>query len=215
MAEHILVRQAAFRSRHLPNRNGRRSGGSRNLRSGEKSAAYFGPGGATSYRAQPLGFFTDVKTIELTKGYAALVDDQDYEWLNSFSWQASIIKGKVYASRGIRIGKKMRTEFMHRVLLDAPAGVEVDHKDGNSLHNFRTNLRFATRSQQTQNSFSGRNTSGVRGVWFHRPSGKWVAQLKAPGYKTHIGIFTDIKKAKAARDARAKEAFGEFAKCSI
>ena len=85
--------------------------------------------------------------------------------------------------------------------------VEVDHKNKKRYDNRWKNLREATSLQQMGNTKIWKsNTSGIRGVSFHKHSGKWRATIKAK----QIGIFNTKKEAKAAYDKAAKEHFGDF-----
>jgi hypothetical protein len=161
-----------------------------------------------------------MKEIPLTRGYVALVDDADFDWLSQFSWQAVLAKRKdgsirdVHARRGDNSIKKHF--FMHREILGATnPKLDVDHKDRNGLNNQRGNLRLATRSQ---NSANGRhrinNKSGFKGVYWDGRWGKWQAQITAKGKLKHLGYFVDKQDAANAYKTAAKLYFGEFANVS-
>ena len=103
-----------------------------------------------------------MKTIPLTQGKVALVDDSDYEFLVNYgSWCADLT-----VSSGIYYATCRRDYFnikMHRLLL--PNAKMVDHKDGNGLNNQRNNLRSCTRSQNLANSkLRSDGASGYKGV---------------------------------------------------
>ena len=76
-----------------------------------------------------------MKTIPLTRGKVALVDDQDYDALARHKWGAVWCKPKWYAARHVgSIYKGTRqTLYMHRVILNPGSGFEVDHKNGDGL----------------------------------------------------------------------------------
>lgn len=90
-----------------------------------------------------------MKTIELTQGQVTLVDDEDYEWLNQWKWYANKAPYGFYAMRhSLKIEGRPRDDIsMHRIIIMAQKGEQVDHKDGNRLNNCRSNLRLATVSQ--------------------------------------------------------------------
>lgn len=89
-----------------------------------------------------------MKTIELTRGKTAIVDDDDYDFLLQWRWIAMPSPGGMwYAAR--HEGRKVI--FMHRVLLGLTASDETDHKNRDGLDNRRQNLRRATRTQNQQN----------------------------------------------------------------
>jgi len=102
---------------------------------------------------------------------------------------------------------------MHRVILAAPDGYDVDHIDGDGLNCLKSNMRIATRSENSQNHRSRiNNTSGVKGVYLRR--GKWQAEIVLEGRKFVLGSFTDINDAaKAYADASAR-LHGEFGRLS-
>jgi len=93
------------------------------------------------------------KTIPLSQGYEATVDDEDFEYLNQFKWNVRIVYGTQYAKRNITtaIGKKT-TVNMHREIMKAPKNFMIDHVNGNGLDNRKENLRISTRSQNLMNS---------------------------------------------------------------
>ena len=92
-----------------------------------------------------------------------------------------------------------------------PRNNEIDHKDRNGLNNKINNLRLATRSDNCKNrSMAGNNTSGVTGVYWHKRSGKWGAQIKWNGKQKHIGYFVNKEDAKQVRKEAEKKYFGEF-----
>lgn len=100
---------------------------------------------------------------------------------------------------------------MHRLIVDAPEGVSVDHKNGNSLDNRRSNLRIAGQSNNMAAADFPPGRSGFRGVHWNSRAGRWHAQVKVNQKKIGLGLFDDPVKAARAYDAAAIEAFGEFA----
>lgn len=90
--------------------------------------------------------------------------------------------------------------------------LHVDHKNQNRDSNWIDNLREATRSQNMANQgLTKRNTSGFKGVSFHKASGKWIANIKANGKAIYLGLFVTAQEASAAYRTAALEFFGEFA----
>jgi hypothetical protein len=133
-------------------------------------------------------------------GYA-LVDQEDYERLGHLSW---CLSSEGYVWRIVRRRDGRRThDRLHRVIMDAPQGVEVDHIDGNPLNNRRENLRLVTHQQNQQNRPKPhkRNTSGYRNVSLDKRRGKWTAYGRFPGKTVYLGGYDDIEE--AARVARA------------
>jgi hypothetical protein len=152
-----------------------------------------------------------VRTIPLTQGQVALVDDADYEWLSAFKWYASKTRsGDYYAVRNVRAGGQRRTFRLHQAIL--PGVPEVDHRNQDKLDNQRHNLREATRAQNQANKGVGStNTSGFKGVYWHKHAGKWRALIWSGGRQRQIGSFETSKEAAEAYDRAAIKTFGSFA----
>lgn len=117
------------------------------------------------------------KIIPLSAGFSATVDDEDFGWLCQWKWSYD---GHGYAVRHVGQGKEQveKTLFMHRVILGAVDGKEVDHVNGDGLDNRRINLRLATRSQNLSNRRHFANAkSKYKGVRFDVRKGKWRLQF--------------------------------------
>jgi hypothetical protein len=152
------------------------------------------------------------KQIPLTQGLFATVDNDMYDYLMQWKWQA-IKRGKLF--HAIRTERKLfskKTIYMHRVIMNTPDGMDVDHIDGNGLNNTRANLRNCTRAQNSRNSGKqSNNNSGYVGVTWHRHHQRWVANIGINGKRVCLGYFVEIEDAARAYDQAAKEYFGEFA----
>jgi HNH endonuclease len=148
------------------------------------------------------------RLIPLTKGFWTIVWQSDYEWLMQRLWYASQCAVGYYARARDSNGKFVG---MHQLLLPLPAGMEVDHINGNSLDNRRDNLRPATRGQQAKNKKRYRNnTTGEKGVTIC--GGQIRARISVDGVR--IELKHDGTKAGAAnayKQAAAKH-FGKFAR---
>lgn len=142
------------------------------------------------------------------EGKVALVDDDDFESVSRFTWYFSSAGYPV--ANTIRNGKCF-TLCMHRLIMAAADGEELDHINRDPLDNRRCNLRFCTRSQNVANTRKhSNNTSGFKGVSWHKSSMKWRAVIRANGKNVHIGSFARIEDAVAAHALKAIEVFGEF-----
>lgn len=150
--------------------------------------------------------------ITLTKGYVALVDDEDHARLVSMGrWYAAPDGRTVYAGRNRKVGpNKYRTVLMHAVITGWDY---VDHINGDGLDNRRANLRQATRSQNHGNRRTPiSNTSGYKGVHWDPATEKWRARIGFQGQRLGLGFYEDAVDAARAYDRAALELFGEFAR---
>jgi len=139
-------------------------------------------------------------------GLCTLVDPADYEWLSRYTWRAVCTRGgEFYACTYCE--RKWR--FMHRMIMNPPAGLVVDHKNRYGLDNQRINLRIATPGQNNFNRQFSVGVSGFRGVYPCRD--KWLAQIGHQWGKVRIGVFDDPAEAARAYDRKAIELHGEFA----
>jgi len=100
-----------------------------------------------------------VKEIELTRDQVALVDDDDYPTLVKSSWYALSRHNHWYAVTSSSKGGPT-TVYMHRVIMDAPKGMQVDHINHNGLDNRRRNLRLCTHAENLRNRRDDNTTNG-------------------------------------------------------
>lgn len=170
------------------------------------------------------------KTIPLSQGKVALVDDQDFEWLSQFRW----CYWGTYAMRYERNREKSdqqakrRPIQMHRAILRKMHprridGLMSDHISGDRLDNRRCNLRVCTPVQNSQNRIGKRKSytayKGVfpvnadyRGIRRRSKTRKpWVTVIVVNGEIKRFGPFVSDTEAALAYNTEALEHFGEFA----
>lgn len=164
-----------------------------------------------------------MKKIEIEqkgKTYYTLVDDEDYDVFNSYTWYINA-KGAVYC--GDKSIRKYGSGLLHRLVLGLTSdNLDVDHKDGNKLNNQKENLRTCTRTQNQQNRGKTRaSTTGYKGVTVYKgrfddPSKyKFVSSVKVNGKRLHLGYFDSPIDAAHAYDIAAIQHYGEFAKLNF
>ena len=154
-----------------------------------------------------------VKSIPLTKGYQAIVDEEDYGRIAVFKWRTVPSLHTEYASRTRQENGKVYNILMHRFILNIyDPKIFVDHKNGNGLDNTKENLRIATRNQNMRNLTRTRanNSSGYRGVSFEKQTGKWLAYIYVNGKQKKLGRHENVLDAALAFDVAAQELFGDF-----
>jgi hypothetical protein len=150
---------------------------------------------------------SEARKILMAGNRFVLVDASDYIWLNKWRWYPS----PDYAYRQIQVDKKRSSILMHRLILNATNGQEVDHVNGDGLDNRRCNIRLCTPSQnQANRGKDKRNTSGRKGVTWNKCANKWQAQTSVNGKRKYIGIFSDVEKAHKAYNKFRISIFGEF-----
>ncbi len=161
-----------------------------------------------------------MRAIQLTRGYVALVDDEDYALVASYSWSALPRRHTVYAQTSTRGLYSQTAILMHRLILGAKHGEQVDHVNGDGSDNRRANLRFATQRQNTQNQTrkAAGTSSKYKGVNWEARRSKWLAQIRGgplcadgSAKKLHLGYFLSERDAALAYDRAARRHFGEFA----
>lgn len=144
------------------------------------------------------------KEIQLTQGKVTLVDDEDYMMLVDMGrWHYS--SGYAVRAPGVR---------MHRVIMNAAKGAQIDHINGDPLDNRRGNLRVCTNSQNQMNRKVSRGESKFKGVvWQARKycRGAWRAVIIKDGVVKYLGSFKTDREAAAAYNAAAIELYGAFA----
>lgn len=110
--------------------------------------------------------------------------------------------------------------YTHRIVYFFAFGVDpgklhIDHIDGNGQNNDPANLRLATNSENMRNQGATKiNTSGFKGVSWHKRDKKWHPQIKLHGKKHHLGYYDTLEEAHAAYVRAAEELHGEFARVS-
>jgi hypothetical protein len=155
-----------------------------------------------------------VARISLPSGHAVLVDLADLPLVAEYKWILHRAKKKMYAKARVCQGSPLWgtiiNVYLHRLLMNSPGRMEVDHANGDGLDNRRSNLRLATHSQNMGNMFPPRPgfPKGVRMT----TTGMWRAELGSGIKNRYLGTFLTKEEAVAAYDAAAIERWGEFAR---
>ena len=177
--------------------------------------------------------------IELTRGYEVEIDQDDYELIQTVGkWYTSNTK-TMYAEKRLTenqlniineylitnnrnpISKK--TLMMHRLIMNANSDQIIDHIDGNGLNNKKENLRFVTKSENSQNKKrKSTSSSKYKGVYYaatekNNLKKPWRAYIKdsKSNKKITLGHFLTEEEAAKAYDQKAIELFGEFARLNF
>lgn len=162
--------------------------------------------------------------ITLTRGYVAIVDDDDYPRLSQYKWHVAPsgkCKNKLYA---VRVQRKdeyasysERTSVaMHSMVIDCPSGQSIDHINGLGIDNRKENLRVSSHHQNMANQLQHKDSkSPYKGIWRAQHCDRWAAQIVHRGKKIYLGLYYRAEDAARAYDSKAVELFGPFAKCNF
>jgi hypothetical protein len=147
--------------------------------------------------------------IRLSNGEYAVVDEEDAAELSLLSWHVGD-RGYVVHNMGVD-GRTIQL-LMHHVVMRAAPGELVDHWDGNRLHNWKANLRKATKTQNAWNRglVAGRAYKGT-----YEADGRWKARIKIDGRTIYLGSYPTEEMAALVYDEAAREFFGEFARLNF
>ena len=149
------------------------------------------------------------RVIALHGGRQTIVDDEDYERCKSLRLRAYFAPsvGNYYACYGH--GSKR----LHRLLMDAPKGIDVDHINGDTLDNRRANLRLTNRAQNCWNRRKPvTNKTGHKCVFWRKERRRYFVTVRANGKSHYIGYFADYDRAVSAHEEAIQRLHGEYAR---
>lgn len=153
------------------------------------------------------------------KGYKVLIDEEDYQKITELKWfvfhESVRKKGLAYFGHntGVLEDGKRHIIYLHRFIMGMKFydKLVVDHINGNTLDNRKSNLRICTVAENNRNMRKRkRNKSGYKGVSYAKKEGKYRAQICISGRNTHIGAFDTPEEAYAAYCEASKKYHGEF-----
>lgn len=134
-----------------------------------------------------------MKEIPLNHGYSALVDDEDYDELSRHKWHEYCSNGNYYARRPSprSWNVKRKPIIMHRIIMGDISGVCYDHIDGNGLNNQKSNLRIATKQQNSWNRKKKKSSlsSKYKGVWMDIGCIRWRTGISMNGKRVYCAFL--------------------------
>lgn len=157
-----------------------------------------------------------MKEILLSKGFAAIIDDDDFERVSKFKWYTRSNGGsKFYAATGTP-GDSNKKIYLHRFILEAPSNLQVDHINGNTMDNRKENLRLCTIQENLRNKKASGQYKGAIYAGKGRDLAKpWSARISHEGKNLYLGYYATAEEAAKAYDKAAKELYGEFAQLNF
>ena len=133
----------------------------------------------------------------------AIVDRDDLPMVLKEKWYLSCYGYAVRQKRSLSFPPPgYRTNFLHRLVMNAQENDEIDHINHNKLDNRKVNLRFVSHQENLHNiSLAKNNTSGTTGVTLYNQGGflYWRARLKINKHEVSLGYFKTKEEAIAAR----------------
>lgn len=146
----------------------------------------------------------------LRGGRSFIFDREDLPLVQQYNWSMDrygYVLGNLHGHR------KSSTVRLHRLLMNAPDGMIVDHINGDPSDCRRENLRIATQQQNTQNAgLPSSSTTGYKGVCYDKKEGKYMAHIHPNGRMVFLGYFNDPIEAALKYDEAAFLYFGEYAR---
>lgn len=141
-----------------------------------------------------------------------LVDWREYSKVKDYGWYLSKDSHSYYLK-----ANKGGSSISYHNFCYGSEGYLVDHIDGNSLNNLRSNIRVCTPSQNQANQKlqSKSKSSQFKGVTFNKLKNKWIAQIGYEGNRIYLGQFESEKEAALKYDEAAIYYFGSFAKTNL
>lgn len=156
-------------------------------------------------------------TGEYGIGYAAkgeefYFDLEDYDKIKDYCWCVFKDTNNSYLRTCLDSGKKHKYIFLHNMIFEeTEEGYEVDHINGITYDNRKSNLRCVSHLNNMKNTESySNNTSGTTGVAYSKSENKWKSYITYNKKRIHLGTFENKNDAILARLKAEKKYFNEF-----
>lgn len=151
----------------------------------------------------------DYVIMYTTKGEPFYVDLEDFWKVKDYCW----CKNKDGYLRGWINKKRV---LLHRLIMNCPDNMVVDHINHDITDNRKNNLRILTHQQNMMNmKIHKNNTSGASGVKWNKLIGKWTADITINNERIYLGYFENFDDAVQVRKQAEEKYFGEYSYNSL
>lgn len=149
----------------------------------------------------------DYYEVILSKGKIAKIDFDDLVYVLGFKWCVLQSGKRQYASTTV----DSKTRLLHRAIMRPRPDQVVDHINGDTLDNRKSNLRVCSTSQNSKNR-AHTGPTPYKGVSWMNSKGAWRARIKVEYKEIHLGLFDSAEDAATAYNFAAYELHRDFAK---
>ena len=152
--------------------------------------------------------------VKLSNGHDTLIDWEDRGLMDWFTWHAARDHGNIYVRAGTKKAGLNTLINLHRLIMCAGNGMQVDHINGNGLDNRKCNLRICTHAQNQRNQSvrQGNYSSKYKGVHYCKTEKVWRAAIRVNGVRIHLGQYKTELEAARVYDKAAITHHKEFAR---
>ena len=143
----------------------------------------------------------------LANGKQFIIDSDMYPLIENIKFYL------VYGDRVDRVPyiSDAKGNLLHTYIMPKIKGMEIDHVNMDTMDNRKSNLRICTHQQNQMNQdLQKNNTSGVTGVSYYKPRGKYRDRIKIGQHDIHLGYYKTFQEAVQARNVGMECMFGEY-----
>ena len=138
--------------------------------------------------------------------------------VKNYTWYVNHAKlnNTFYARTNIIIDKKQHCLLLHRLITNCPREYDIDHIDGNTMNNLKSNLRQVTMKQNQENKQScqkNNKSSGIRGVTWKKHNNCWEVAIYNNKKRIYGCCFNNIEQAELKAIEMRKQYFTHSKEC--
>lgn len=142
--------------------------------------------------------------VNINKTTSFICDEEDLPIISQYKWVLHKGANTSYV-RGYKRGESKKPYvYLHRVIMNASKGEEVDHKNRNGLDNRKSNLRICTHGENAA------NRDNIKGYWFDKTVSAYRAEIWFNNKKKYIGVFKHPEEARLAYLRKKEELYPHF-----